>query len=77
MTVLYFRNDLREFIAERTGRDFFPQDIYFLSQIPAQIQAADLLSICGLAVVLCLLAALLPAWLAARVDPAVALRDAQ
>lgn len=75
MTVLHYRNDLRDFIAARTGRDFFPQDIYFLSGIPAQIQVADLVSICGLAIVLCLLAALIPAWFAARVDPAVALRE--
>lgn len=74
-TVLHFRNDLREFIAARTGRDFFPQDIYFLSEIPAQIEAADLTSICALAIVLCILAALIPAWFAARVDPAVALRE--
>lgn len=75
MTVLHFRNDLRDAISKATGRDFFPQDIYFLSEIPSQIQLADLGSICGLAVVLCLLAALIPAWFAARVDPAVALRD--
>jgi lipoprotein-releasing system permease protein len=74
-TILYFRNDLREFIAARTGRDFFPQDIYFLNEIPAQIEAADLTSICALAIVLCVLAALIPAWFAARVDPAVALRE--
>lgn len=73
--VLHYRNDLRDFIAERTGRDIFPQDIYFLSGIPAQIQGADIASICALAILLCLLAALVPAWFAARVDPAVALRD--
>jgi len=75
MTVLHFRNDLRDWIAQSTGRDIFPQDIYFLSGIPSQIHLADLGSICGLAVVLCLLAALVPAWFAAKVDPAVALRD--
>lgn len=75
MTVLHFRNDLRDALSRATGRDFFPQDIYFLSEIPSQIQFADLGFICGLAIVLCLLAALIPAWFAARVDPAVALRD--
>ncbi len=75
MTVLHFRNDLRDLIAHLTGRDFFPQDIYFLSEIPSKIQPGDIGSICGLAVVLCLIAALIPAWFAAKVDPAVALRD--
>ncbi|GEP45296.1 FtsX-like permease family protein [Brevifollis gellanilyticus] len=74
-TVLHFRNDLRQWVAAQTGRDFFPQDIYFLSEIPAKIEAADLGSICGLALVLCVLAALIPAWFAAKVDPAVALRE--
>jgi len=75
MTVLHFRNDLRDLIAHLTGRDFFPQDIYFLSEIPSKIQPGDIGSICGIAVVLCLIAALIPAWFAAKVDPAVALRD--
>jgi lipoprotein-releasing system permease protein len=72
---LHWRNEIRAWVADLTGRDFFSQDIYFLSSIPSEIQAADLLSICGVAVLLCLLAALWPAWVAARVDPAVALRD--
>lgn len=74
-TVLHYRNDLRQWIADATGRDFFPSDIYFLSSIPAHTNWSDLLSICAVAVVLCLLAALVPAYFAARVDPAVALRD--
>ncbi len=74
-TVLHYRNDLRQWIADATGRDFFPTDIYFLSSIPAHTNWSDLVSICGMAVVLCLLAALIPAFFAARVDPAVALRD--
>lgn len=55
MTVLHYRNDLRDFITAKTGRDF-SQDIYFLSEIPSQVQAGDLTSICGLAIVLCLIA---------------------
>ncbi|MCX6837536.1 MAG: ABC transporter permease [Verrucomicrobia bacterium] len=72
---LGIRNWLRDQIAALTGRDIFPQDIYFLSSIPAHTNLADLLTICTTAVALCLLAALVPAWFAARVDPAVALRD--
>jgi lipoprotein-releasing system permease protein len=62
-------------LAETTGKDFFPSDIYFLSSIPAHTHWVDLASICGVALVLCLLAALIPSYFAARVDPAVALRD--
>lgn len=73
--VLHFRNDLREFLADRMNIDIFPSDIYFLSEIPAHTQPADIITICSVSIVLCLVAALLPAWFAARVDPAVALRD--
>ncbi|WP_395743352.1 FtsX-like permease family protein [Prosthecobacter sp.] len=73
--VLGIRNWLRDQIASFTGRDIFPQDIYFLSSIPAHTDFSDLLAICATAVVLCLMAALIPSWFAARVDPAVALRD--
>jgi lipoprotein-releasing system permease protein len=72
---LGIRNWLRDQIATLTGRDIFPQDIYFLSSIPAHTNLGDLLTICTTAVALCLMAALVPAWFAARVDPAVALRD--
>lgn len=72
---LGIRNWLRDQIATLTGRDIFPQDIYFLSSIPAHTDITDLLTICSTAVALCLMAALVPSWFAARVDPAVALRD--
>jgi lipoprotein-releasing system permease protein len=73
--VLSIRNWLRDQISSLTGRDIFPQDIYFLSSIPAHTNLSDLLTICTTAVSLCLMAALIPSWFAARVDPAVALRD--
>ena len=72
---LGIRNWLRDQISSLTGRDIFPQDIYFLSSIPAHTNLSDLLTICATAVALCLMAALVPSWFAARVDPAVALRD--
>lgn len=73
--VLAFRNEIRGGLADLTGRDIFPADIYFLSEIPAYTETSDVVTICGVSIVLCLVAALLPAWFAARVDPAVALRD--
>ena len=73
--VLAMRHDLRRALNALTGRDFFPQDIYFLSEIPAHLQVSDLISIVGLALLLCSAAALLPAWSAARLDPARALRQ--
>lgn len=75
MTFLHFRNEVREMIAKTTGRDIFPPDIYFLDAIPANTQVSDVVVVCVTSVALCLIAAFLPAFFAARVDPAVALRD--
>ncbi|MDP1591562.1 MAG: ABC transporter permease, partial [Prosthecobacter sp.] len=55
---LSIRNNLRDLISKLTGRDIFPQDIYFLSSIPAHTNLGDLLTICTTAVALCLMAAL-------------------
>ena len=74
---LHFRNDLRDLLSRLTGRDFFPQEIYFLSEIPAHVEASDLIYVSAAAAGLCLIAGVIPAWFAARVDPAVALRDVQ
>lgn len=73
---LSIRNVARDRLAEWFKIDIFPQDIYFLSSIPAHTDPLDVIFICAVAVFLCLLAALVPSWFAARVDPAVALRDA-
>ena len=47
----------------------------FLATIPAQIEPWFIVVTCLGSIAFCLLAALPPAWLASRVDPAVALRD--
>jgi lipoprotein-releasing system permease protein len=73
--VLSVRNAFRKWLARAFDLDLFPQDIYFLSEIPAHTDFADLSIICSTAVFLCLLAAVIPSFFAARVDPAVALRD--
>lgn len=56
------------------GFKFLPADVYYISEIPSQLAASDVLIAIGLAVVLCLVAPLYPAWLASRTNPAEALR---
>jgi lipoprotein-releasing system permease protein len=72
--VLHYRNDIRGFIAEFSGGSASETDL-FLSTIPAQIDPAFIAFTAVGSILLCLVAALPPAWLASRVDPAVALRD--
>ncbi len=53
---------------------FLAPDVYFMSDLPAEVQPADLLKICGTAVVLSVASTIYPAWRAARTQPAEALR---
>ncbi|WP_395743353.1 FtsX-like permease family protein [Prosthecobacter sp.] len=73
--VLHFRNEIRMGIAVVNGGSTDVDSGMFLATIPAQIEPWFIVVTCLGSVILCLLAALPPAWLAARVDPAVALRD--
>jgi len=51
-----------------------PGDVYYISRIPVHLDVADTLAVCGAAMVISLLAALYPAWQAAKVEPAEGLR---
>ncbi|WP_395735819.1 FtsX-like permease family protein [Prosthecobacter sp.] len=73
--VLRFRDEIRMGIAVLNGGSANADSGMFLANIPAQIEPWFIVVTCIGSVLLCLLAALPPAWLAARVDPAVALRD--
>jgi lipoprotein-releasing system permease protein len=53
---------------------FLAPDVYYISDLPSDMRWSDVFSIGGVAFVLCLLATLYPAWRAARVQPAEALR---
>jgi lipoprotein-releasing system permease protein len=53
---------------------FLDKSVYYISDLPSDLQRADVLGIAGIALVLALAATLYPAWRAARVNPAEALR---
>ncbi len=75
LLVVWLRNDIREVIAILTGRQIFNSNIYGILEIPAKVLPWDVFVIGSGAFLLCTVAAFVPAWVAARVDPAVALRD--
>ncbi len=56
------------------GTHFLDAKVYFMSDLPAHAEAGDVLRICGVAFLLCALATLYPAWRAAGIQPAEALR---
>jgi lipoprotein-releasing system permease protein len=65
---------IRQFIQYLTSTELFPSEVYFLSQLPARVEWVEVASIVVMALVLTFLATLYPAWRAARIDPAEALR---
>jgi lipoprotein-releasing system permease protein len=74
LVLLHFRNPFRMFLMHAFGIDVFPGSVYMSTQIPAVINPRDVATIAISAVVICVLAALLPAMNAARLAPARALR---
>jgi lipoprotein-releasing system permease protein len=65
---------VRQALQQLTGTTLFPAEIYFLSRLPAEIDPAEVGQVLLMALLLSLLAPLLPAWQAARLDPVEALR---
>jgi lipoprotein-releasing system permease protein len=61
-------------IEQLFGVHFLDPSIYYISALPSDVRAADVLRIGGSAFVMSVLATLYPAWRASRTDPAEALR---
>ena len=53
---------------------FLDPRVYYMSDLPAHVEALDVLRVCGVAFLLCALATVYPAWRAGRTAPAQALR---
>jgi len=62
------------FMEAALGIKFLAADVYFISDLPADLRLADVLQIAGIALILALLSTLYPAWRGARTSPAEALR---
>jgi lipoprotein-releasing system permease protein len=56
------------------GFPLIPKDIYFISSLPSDPRASDIVPIALISMVLSLVATLYPSWRASRVKPAEALR---
>ena len=66
---------IRQFFQWLTGRDLFPAELYYLSELPSKLVWTDVLGIALIAVLLAFLATLYPAWKAANTDPVEVLRN--
>ena len=65
---------IRQFFSWLSGTTLFNPELYFLSQLPAEMDVNETVSVVLMALVLSFLATLFPAWRAARLDPVEALR---
>jgi lipoprotein-releasing system permease protein len=65
---------IRKGLGWLTGRNLFPAEFYYLSQLPSRVDARDVIAVAALAFILSLAATIYPSWRAARLDPVEALR---
>ncbi len=75
ITIIYFRNNILQWLRESLHMHVFPPELYFFNQLPARIIPSDVALIVVISVILCTLGAVIPAWRAARLEPAQALRN--
>ena len=74
IALVQYRNQVRDFLAATLHIELFPAAVYQFSEIPAEIVPRDVLVICISGFLICSIAALVPAYFAARLDPVKALR---
>jgi lipoprotein-releasing system permease protein len=62
------------FIQKVFGVQFLSKEVYYISDLPSDLQWGDVWGVTGISFVLALLATIYPSWRASRVNPAEALR---
>ena len=62
------------FVEGLLGTKLLAADVYFISDLPAELRVADVATVCSIALLLALVATFYPAWRGARTLPAEALR---
>ena len=72
--LVQYRNQVRDFLGSAFHIHLFPASVYQFSEIPAEIVPHDVAVICVSGFLICTVAALIPAFFAARLDPVKALR---
>lgn len=73
--VAIYIEPIRQFFQWLTGRDLFPAELYYLSELPSKLVVGEVVGIALIAILLAFLATLYPAWKAASTDPVDVLRN--
>ena len=74
LLVLKFRNELLMFMSSEFNLELLPPELYQLSKLPSHTTGMDVAIVCGLVLIFCTLAGLVPAFRAAKMEPVDALR---
>ncbi len=73
--VAIYIEPIRKFFQWMTGRDLFPAELYYLSELPSRVEFWTVFGIAMIAILLAFLATLYPAWKAANTEPVEVLRN--
>jgi lipoprotein-releasing system permease protein len=65
---------IRQFFSWVSGTVLFDPQLYFLSQLPAEMDLSETITVVIMALTLSFLATIFPAWRASKLDPVQALR---
>jgi lipoprotein-releasing system permease protein len=66
--------EIRRFLSWLSSTELFSPELYYLSQMPADVDSGETIAVLIMALALSFVATLYPAWRAARLDPVEALR---
>ena len=75
VVIAVYIEPIRHFFQWLTGRDLFPAELYYLSELPSRVEPMTVIGIAVIAIALAFLATIYPAWKAANTDPVEVLRN--
>jgi lipoprotein-releasing system permease protein len=65
-----FITDIVAAVESALGVQFLKSDVYPISYLPSDLRWSDVMTVCGVSYLICLVATLYPAWRASKVQPA-------
>jgi lipoprotein-releasing system permease protein len=65
---------IQSVVEKITGVSVFAPETYFLSRLPARVEPSEVALVLAWSILMSLVAAIMPAWQASRLDPVEALR---
>ena len=74
VTFSIYIEEIRQFLSSVFNLQIFPEDVYFLDEMPSEINAKSILSISLFSIVITSLASLFPSFAVAKVEPIKALK---